>query len=109
MFEMPGDRGVKRSTTNVYGSRKRSRLAQLKSAREKQQKSTNFAGVVVSESYTEMGEIELCTGAGYQQTGNVGAVIQPPLPPPPPTRFRRTSAPLSSNPPLHPRRRKSST
>ena len=81
MFEMPGDRGVKRSTTKVYGSRKRSRLAQLKSVREKQTKSTNIAGMVMSESYTEMGEIELCTGAGDQQTGNVGAVIQPPLPP----------------------------
>ena len=78
MFEMPRDRGVKRSTMKAYRLRKRSRLAQLKSAREKQQKSTNIAGGVVCESYTEMGEIEVCTGAGDQQTGSVGAVIQPP-------------------------------
>ena len=78
MFEMPRDRGVKRSTMKAYRSRKRSRLAQLKSAREKQKKSTNIAGGVVCEIYTEMGEIEVCTGAGDQQTGSVGAVIQPP-------------------------------
>ena len=77
MFEMPRDRGVKRSTTKVYGSRKRSRLAQLKFAREKQQKSTNIASVVVSESYSEPGETEVCAGTGDQQAGNVGAVIQP--------------------------------
>ena len=76
---MPRDRGVKRSTTKAYGSRKQSRQAQLKSAREKQQKSTNIASVVVSESYTESGEIEVCAGAGDQQAGNVGAVIQPPI------------------------------
>ena len=100
MFEMPRDRGVKRSTTKVYGSRKRSRLAQLKFAREKQQKSTNIASVVVSESYSEPCETEVCAGTGDQQAGNVGAVIQPPI--------ASSSKPLS-NPPLHPRRRESST
>ena len=34
LFKMPKDRGVKQSTTRSYGTRKRTRLAQLKSAQE---------------------------------------------------------------------------
>ena len=74
LVKMQTDRGVKQSTTKSYGTRKRTRLAQMKYAREQRQKSTNIAGdiavasgtassgsvVVVEGGVAEPGEIDVC-------------------------------------------------
>ncbi|KAI0207795.1 hypothetical protein LSAT2_007538 [Lamellibrachia satsuma] len=67
---MPTDRGIKQSTTKAYGTRKRTRLAQMKYAREQRQKSTNIAG-----------DIAVASGSGTASSGSVvvveGGVAEP--------------------------------
>ena len=79
LVKMSTDRGIKQSTAKAYGTRKRTRLEQMKYAREQRQKSTNIAGdiavasgsgtassgsvVVVEGGVAEPGEIDVCAGA----------------------------------------------
>ena len=79
LVKMSTDRGIKQSTAKAYGTRKRTRLEQMKYAREQRQKSTNIASdiavasgsgtassgsvVVVEGGVAEPGEIDVCAGA----------------------------------------------